>query len=100
MSFETADQFLRKYPNQWSDKNLELAKRIAKLGKGNVRQHFHEDSLSCQRHFMQQIEEHRYDEGPSIIEMDSPSSSLLDVFDNVILARPDDEAPTQERLSN
>ena len=98
-AFDDAEHFLRKYPNQWNDKQLELVNRLNQMKSAgpNFREKFREATLQCHRHFLQQAEEQRYEE-ESTLDMDSPSSSILDVYDNRIMARPDVEAPTQDQL--
>ena len=93
--FESADDFLRKYPNQWSDKNFELAKRVARMAKQNVQTLRRDASIQCQNYFEQRSIESRYEE-PSSTDMESPSNSILDFADNAILARNDQEAPAQD----
>ena len=97
--FENADEFLRKYPNQWSDKNFELAKRVARMAKQNVQALRRDASIQCQNYFEQRSIESRYEE-PSSTDMESPSNSILDFADNAILARHDQEAPAQECYHN
>ena len=86
---------MRKFPNQWSDKNYELATRVARLAKQNTQNLRREATFRCQTYFEQRVIDEKYEESSSM-DMESPSQSILEFADNQILARNDAEAPTQE----
>jgi hypothetical protein len=65
------------------------------MGKQNVQSQRKEASNQCQAYFEQRVAESRYEESSSM-ELESPSQSILEFADNQILARNDEEAPTQE----
>ena len=97
-SYENGEQFLLKYPNQWSDPDLELGTNV-RLSRPELDQ----KCRDYDRQFMHKFNQrksliYRSGENSSATEEEPSSIVSLEGIDNLILNRQENQASAQELI--
>ena len=89
-AFENADQFLRKYPQQWSDFKNELKSRIATVATQFEQKQRYATALKNLRQYLDESLEPPSDafDEREVSYIDMSSTSILEHYDNSVLSRP------------